>query len=77
MASVASREGRFVNIKRDYTQETVKRLSGSVRIEYTLAKRGAERLWTYLTAGPDEYMNVLGAMTGILQFVNSNLFFIM
>lgn len=65
MASVACREGRFANVKRDYTAETVRRLSGSVKIEYTLAQRGAEKLWTYMMAGGDQYMNVLGAMTGM------------
>lgn len=64
MASVLSREGRFANVKRDYTPETVKRLSGSVKIEYTLAQRGAEKLWAYMTAGHNKYINVLGAMTG-------------
>jgi isocitrate lyase len=58
------RQDRFSGIKRDYTPETVRRLSGSVKIEYTLAKRGAEKLWDYMTAGGNEYINVLGALTG-------------
>jgi isocitrate lyase len=58
------RQDRFAGIKRDYTPETVRRLSGSVRIEYTLAQRGAEKLWDYVSAGGNEYINVLGALTG-------------
>ncbi|CAB4004950.1 Isocitrate lyase [Paramuricea clavata] len=59
------RQDRFSGIKRDYTPETVRRLSGSVKIEYTLAQRGAEKLWDYMTAGGKEYINVLGALTGM------------
>ncbi|MDX2103416.1 MAG: isocitrate lyase [Alphaproteobacteria bacterium] len=53
---------RFAGIKRDYTPDDVKRLSGSVKIEHTLARRGAEKLWSYLHSEP--YINALGAYTG-------------
>ncbi|XP_046841332.1 isocitrate lyase-like [Xenia sp. Carnegie-2017] len=59
------RTDRFSGIKRDYSLDTVRRLSGSVKIEYTLAKLGAEKLWNYMTAGGSEYINVLGALTGM------------
>ncbi|XP_028400314.1 uncharacterized protein LOC114523551 [Dendronephthya gigantea] len=59
------RQNRFAGIKRDYTPETVERLSGSVKIEQTLAQRGAEKLWAYMTSGGSEYINVLGALTGM------------
>ena len=36
---------RWKNVKRDYTAEEVVKLSGSVNIEYSLAKQGAEKLW--------------------------------
>ena len=62
------RQDRFAGIKRDYTPETVRRLSGSLKIEYTLAQRGAEKLWDYMTAGGNEYINVLGALTGKFDF---------
>ncbi len=53
---------RWNGIKRDYSAEDVVRLRGSVSIEYTLARRGAERLWKQLNEQP--YVNALGALTG-------------
>ncbi|WP_035693730.1 isocitrate lyase [Azospirillum halopraeferens] len=53
---------RWEGIKRDYTDADVKRLSGSVRIEYTLAEMGAKRLWELLHTEP--YVHTLGALTG-------------
>jgi len=40
---------RWEGVTRPYTPEDVTRLSGSVKIEYTLAKTGAEKLWHKLT----------------------------
>ena len=37
---------RFKNKKRDYTVQDVKKLSGSVKIDHTLAHRGSEKLWS-------------------------------
>jgi len=54
---------RWEGIKRPYTQEDVDKLSGSVKIEYTLAKRGAEKLWNSLQTEP--YVHTLGALTGM------------
>jgi isocitrate lyase len=48
--------------KRNYTQETVSRLQGSVQIEHTLAKRGAKKLRELLATEP--YVNTLGAYNG-------------
>jgi len=53
---------RFAGITRDYTTEDVERLRGSVRIEHTLAKMGAQKLWKYLNEEP--FVNALGALTG-------------
>ena len=53
---------RWSGIKRDYTAEDVVKLRGSVKIEHTLAKMGAERLWQMLQA--EEYISSLGALTG-------------
>lgn len=53
---------RWNGIKRPYTPEDVLKLRGSVKIEYTLARMGAERLWDLLSNEP--YINSLGAMTG-------------
>jgi isocitrate lyase len=49
-------------IKRPYTPSDVLRLRGSMLIEHTLARRGAERLWSLLQSSP--YVAVLGAITG-------------
>jgi isocitrate lyase len=53
---------RWRGIKRPYTAEDVVRLRGSLPIEYTLARRGAERLWKLLHEEP--YVPALGALTG-------------
>jgi len=49
-------------LERPYTRELVERLRGPVKIEHTLARRGAERLRNLL--GGDEHVAALGAMTG-------------
>ena len=53
---------RWSGIKRSYTAEDVVRLRGSVQIEHTLAKRGAEKMWGLLATEP--FVNTLGALTG-------------
>jgi isocitrate lyase len=53
---------RWKTVERPYTAEDVLRLRGSIHIEHTLARRGAERLWDLLQTEP--YVNALGAMTG-------------
>jgi isocitrate lyase len=53
---------RWKNVKRNYSAEEVVRLRGSVSIEHTLAKRGAEKLWDLLHTEP--FVNALGALTG-------------
>ncbi|MFF2787405.1 isocitrate lyase [Streptomyces sp. NPDC058049] len=53
---------RWTGIERTYTAEDVVRLSGSVREEHTLARRGAERLWRQLHE--QDYIHALGALTG-------------
>lgn len=64
MASNYTYERRWAGIKRNYGPEEVERLRGTLKIEYTLAKRGADRLWEYITRGGDSYINALGALTG-------------
>ena len=59
---VYSKEGRWDQTERPYTPADVKRLSGSVKIEYTLAKQGAEKLWNKLHY--TNYVSALGALTG-------------
>ncbi len=53
---------RWKGITRGYTAEDVVRLRGSLPIEHTLAKRGAEKLWNLLNTQP--FVNTLGALTG-------------
>ncbi|MDZ4556939.1 isocitrate lyase [Bacillus cereus] len=53
---------RWKGITRPYSAEDVIRLRGSIDIEYTLARRGAEKLWTSLHT--EDYINALGALTG-------------
>ena len=48
--------------QRNYSQETVRRLQGSVQIEYTLARQGANKLRQLLATEP--YVNTLGAYNG-------------
>ena len=53
---------RWKNIKRGYSADDVVRLRGSMPVDHTLAKRGAERLWELLQTEP--FVNTLGALTG-------------
>ncbi|WP_415150105.1 isocitrate lyase [Piscinibacter sp.] len=53
---------RWKGIKRGYTAADVVRLRGSLPIEHTLAKRGAEKLWNLINTEP--FINSLGALTG-------------
>jgi isocitrate lyase len=53
---------RWKGITRGYTADDVVRLRGSIPIEHTLAKRGAEKLWNLLHTEP--FVNSLGALTG-------------
>jgi len=53
---------RWKGIERGYAAEEVVRLRGSLAIEHTLARRGAEKLWELLQGG--DYVNALGALTG-------------
>ncbi len=64
---------RWQGIHRAYTARDVLRLRGSVRVEYTLARRGAERLWRALREEP--YVAALGALSGMqaVQMVRAGL----
>ncbi|MDH2899820.1 MAG: isocitrate lyase [archaeon] len=64
---------RFSGIERPYSAKDVFRLRGSLQIEYTVAKVGAEKLWRMLKSEP--YVPALGALTGnqALQMVQAGL----
>ena len=53
---------RWSGITRTYPYEDVLRLRGTIQIEYTLARLGAERLWNLMHS--DAYVAALGAVTG-------------
>ncbi|HYH45722.1 MAG TPA: isocitrate lyase [Thermoanaerobaculia bacterium] len=57
-------DARWQGVKRPYKAEDVERLRGSIRIEHTLARLGAERLWQLLHGSEGEYVQALGALTG-------------
>jgi isocitrate lyase len=64
---------RFAGVHRPYSTKDVERLRGSIRIEHTLARLGAERLWSLLHDEP--YVQALGAVTGnqAMQMVRAGL----
>ena len=53
---------RWTGITRPYSAEDVVRLRGSVQIEHTLARRGADKLWNLVNT--EEFVPCLGALTG-------------
>ena len=53
---------RWKGVKRSYSAADVVRLRGSIAIEHTIARRGAEKLWTLVNTEP--FVNTLGALTG-------------
>ncbi|KAF0816079.1 Isocitrate lyase [Bacillus sp. ZZV12-4809] len=53
---------RWSGVERPYTAEDVIKLRGSIDIEHTLARRGAEKLWKLVNQ--ENFVNALGALTG-------------
>src|SRR5690606_6870347 len=53
---------RWASVRRDYTQDDVARLSGSLPIRHTLAENGAKRLWELLQR--EDFVPTLGTFTG-------------
>jgi isocitrate lyase len=66
-------DDRWEGIERPYASEDVDRLRGTVRVEHTLARLGAERLWKLLRT--EEYVPTLGALSGgqAVQMVKAGL----
>jgi malate synthase A len=64
---------RWNGVVRPYSAKDVEKLRGSVRIEYTLARIGANRLWDLLTSR--DYVHALGALSGnqAVQMVRAGL----
>lgn len=55
-------DARWKGIERPYSAEEVIKLRGSIYIEHTLARRGAEKLWKLVNE--EDFVNALGALTG-------------
>lgn len=55
-------DARWQGIERPYSAEEVIKLRGSIDIEHTLARRGAEKLWKLVKE--EDFVNALGALTG-------------
>jgi isocitrate lyase len=72
-AALGTENGRWQGIERPYTAADVDRLRGTVEVEHTLARLGAERLWKLLHEEP--YVAALGALTGAqaVQMVKAGL----
>jgi isocitrate/methylisocitrate lyase len=62
MRNSTEADARWRGITRPYSSADVERVRGSVRIEHTLARRGAEKLWQLLQN--EDYVAALGALTG-------------
>jgi isocitrate lyase len=73
MRTNGTANGRWNDIERPYSASDVERLRGTVHVEHTLARRGAERLWELLHSEP--YVPTLGALTGgqAVQMVKAGL----
>jgi isocitrate lyase len=57
-------DARWNGIDRDFSAEDVIALRGSVREDHTLARRGAENLWSLIQRDNTEWVAALGALTG-------------
>src|SRR5256714_14280789 len=70
---VAPRADRWHGIERPYSTDDVERLRGSVVVEHTLARLGAERLWELLHS--EDFVPSLGALSGnqAVQMVKAGL----
>ena len=62
MKNSTSDQPRWRGIERPYSRSDVERLRGSIVVEHTLARRGAEKLWNLLQT--EDYVATLGALTG-------------
>ena len=59
---VGAAAGRFATVNRDYSMADVEKLSGTIQVEHSLARHGADTLWKLLNT--EDYVNTLGAATG-------------
>ncbi|MFQ5933257.1 MAG: isocitrate lyase [Dehalococcoidia bacterium] len=68
-----ARDPRWRGIKRNYSAQEVVKLRGSLKISYTLAEAGAQRLWSLLNS--EDFVSTFGALTGAqaVQMVRARL----
>ena len=59
-----SENPRWKGVKRGYSADDVVRLRGTLPIEHSLARHGAEKLWQRINN--DDYVHALGALTGMI-----------
>ena len=73
LAALWETDERWQGIRRPYDAEQVVRLRGSMPVEHTIARLGADRLWRLITTEP--YVAALGALTGgqAVQMVKAGL----
>ena len=55
-------DSRWNSLERLYSPRDVQKLRGTVNIEYSLARQGAEKLWKYLNE--DDFVHTFGVLTG-------------
>ena len=55
-------DSRWNSLERLYSPQDVQKLRGTVNIEYSLARQGAEKLWKYLNE--DDFVQTFGVLTG-------------
>ena len=70
-----SADDRWKGVQRDYSAEEVLRLRGSFKVEYSVARQGAQRLWEQLHSDDGEAVRTFGALTGAqaVQMVRAGL----
>ena len=75
LATAWKSDARWDGVQRDYSAADVLRLRGSVKLEYSLARLGAERLWAQLHDASGEAVRTFGALTGAqaVQMVRAGL----
>ena len=57
---------RYAGIKRDYTEEEVERLRGSIKVNHTICELQSKKLWSLLNT--ESYINTLGSFSNFRIF---------
>lgn len=62
LANEWANDPRWRGVQRDYSAEDVARLRGTINVDHSIARQGAEKLWHLLNT--EDYINALGSLTG-------------